>query len=163
MKNTEYSEQRTPSQTLHAINHYQLPTFHPQFQSNKTHSAKMFKQTALNLALTSILTAITTAFPLHFPPPAFTDAKILLPDQIPSMASDPAALSSWTEETPSIHLCQLPHFAGECLVLEDNAPWTCLNLDSKAGSTEHHAGTGSVGLEVGSLRVGGERGCVLFG
>jgi hypothetical protein len=122
----------------------------------------MLKQSTFWLALVSVLITTTTAFPIHFPPPALTDATMLLPDQIPTMASDPTALSSWTEETPSILLCKLPHFAGECLILKDNSAQTCLNLNSKAGSTDHHAGTGSMGLEVGSLRAGGGRKCVLF-
>lgn len=119
----------------------------------------------IGLALTLLLLTIKTAFPVHFPPPAFTKATTILPDQLPTTAANPTALSSWNEETPSILLCQLPHFAGECLLLEDDAAQTCLNLDSNTGAVGGHnaAGTGSLGLEVGSMRIGGGRGCVLFG
>lgn len=60
----------------------------------------MLKQITFWLALVSVLAKTTIAFPIHFPPPAFTNATMLLPDQIPTTASDPGALSSWTEETP---------------------------------------------------------------
>ena len=120
---------------------------------------------SLLLTLLSTLTTTTTAFPIHFPLSALTNATLLLPNQIPSVAADPATLSSWSEEPPSILLCQFPHFAGECFLLEDNTAQTCLNLDPNAGGTgtRYAAPTGSVGMEVGSLRVGGGGACVVFG
>ena len=62
----------------------------------------------------------------------------------------------------------IPFFAGDCFLLKETTARTCLNLGSNAGgttTTEGHdaAGTGSMGLKVGSLRVGGGGGCVVFG
>lgn len=122
--------------------------------------------TSLWLPILSTLTTIsTTAFPIHSLPSAFTNATFALQDETSALtASSMTALQRNDEiSSPLIYLCQSPHFVSECIIIEDNKPQTCLNLDSTAGTAGHYARTGSVGLEVGSLRISGGVACVLFG
>lgn len=107
-----------------------------------------------SIALSSIA-CLTAAFPIHFPPTAFTNSTTLESTTIPSLIDPNAALAWDNTKSPSILLCNGPNFAGECQLLEKNAARTCLNLDN--GRRDQ-----AMGLEVGSLKVGGGAACVLF-
>lgn len=110
---------------------------------------------ALRHSVVLSIVCLTAAFPIHFPPMAFTNSTSLDSTTVPSLVDPKAALAWDNTKSPSILLCNGPNFAGECRLLEKNAARTCLNLDN--GRRDQ-----TMGLEVGSLKVGGGAECVLF-
>lgn len=96
-------------------------------------------------------TSLAFALPTHFPPAAFTNYTTILPEQLPILVSEDTSITWNPAISPSILLCSEKSFDGNCWLLLDNAPKTCLNLDM---------GTMEVG--VGSARVGGGAGCMVF-
>ena len=97
----------------------------------------------------------TCAFPVHFPPSSFTNTTVIGTSQLPLLINPDAAIA-WDEaSSPSILLCDGANFTGDCQLVEKNAPETCVNVDHGVGET-------SVGMQVGSLKMGGHAGCALY-
>ncbi|KAM0715018.1 hypothetical protein Q7P37_009483 [Cladosporium fusiforme] len=98
---------------------------------------------------------LTAAFPIHFPPSNFTDSTLINRNQIALLTKPDVAIAWADADSPPILLCSAPDFYGEYQLLERNMPKTCLNLNNVHGDW-------SVGLEVGSLKIGGGAGCSLY-
>lgn len=96
-------------------------------------------------------TSLAFALPTHFPPAAFTNYTTILPEQLPILVSQDTSITWNPATSPLILPCFEKSFDGNCWLQLDNAPNTCLNLDM---------GTMEVG--VGSARVGGGAGCMVF-
>lgn len=105
----------------------------------------------LTLLTLSTLFAHTLAFPAHFPPAAFANYATILPDQLPILVSQDTSITWDPTTSPPTLLCSDKNFRGSCWLLLDNALKTCLNLPAP-------------GMEVGvgSVRVGGGAGCMVF-
>lgn len=105
-----------------------------------------------------LISALTAAFPTHFPPSVFTNYTLILPDQLPTLLQ-PSASIAWDKSTsPSLLLCSNHSFKGTCWLLLGNAPETCLSLPAPGMQTEGM----TMDVEVGSARVGGKAGCVVY-
>lgn len=105
-------------------------------------------RTIASFALAFALT--TNSYPVYFPPAIFTNTTSIDSSIIPTLV-DPNAALAWNQDSssPSILVCSAAGFAGKCVLIENNAKDVCLGLN---------------GVElVGSLKVGGGGGCVVFG